>query len=249
MYEVLQSNSDRYVVNSEHILCLKAMKYPYINKKTIHWIENNQFCSKKYSDKTNSEVNKIFESILSNNETNQNIIEISIQDYLQLSRKKRDLLSGYRIPIEFEEKPLPLQPYMMGYKIGNENGNIPDIYKCNSRKNRIELLAGLLDSNFIKNGIKSKAEERERKSYVFKSDNQILLNDLIYLIRSLGLKFKKLTDTKVSIFNNYLQDVPTKVLINKVKPNFEFNSELWSEITVNYVRDDDYYGIYIRWKL
>jgi len=242
MYEVLQSNSDRYVVNSEHILCLKAMTYPYMRKKTIYWIENNQFCSKKYIDKTNSEIKHIFESILNNNETNQNIIEISIQDYLQLSRKKKDLLTGYRVPIEFEEKPLELSAYMMGYKIGHEDSTIPYIYKCNSRKNRIDLLTGLLDSNFIKTGIKSKTEEKQRKSYIFKSNNQTLIDDLIYLIRSLGLKFKKLTSSKVSIYNNYLQNIPTKVLINKVKPNDEYNNELWSEITVNYVRDDDYYG-------
>jgi hypothetical protein len=61
----------------------------------------------------------------------ETVIDISVSDYLK--HPKLEELYGYRVPIDFEEKTLPLDPYEFGKK---ETKHIPHIYKCNSRKNR-----------------------------------------------------------------------------------------------------------------
>jgi cytochrome c-type biogenesis protein CcmF len=43
-------------------------------------------------------------TIVTNNDTNNNIIEISVKDYLQLSEKKKNLLKGYKTSIDFSAK-------------------------------------------------------------------------------------------------------------------------------------------------
>jgi intein/homing endonuclease len=63
-----------------------------------------------------------------------------------------------------------------------QNKHIPLIYKCNSRENRLKLLAGLIDSDghLIKNG-----------GFEFTQKNERLMDDVIYLARSLGFSCDK----------------------------------------------------------
>jgi len=52
------------------------------------------------------------------------VIDISVTDYLKLPKSfhgKRGILYGYRVPINFEEKKLPFDPYMIGYWLGDNN--------------------------------------------------------------------------------------------------------------------------------
>lgn len=61
------------------------------------------------------------------------------------------------------------------------NKHIPDIYKYNSRENRLKLLAGLLDSD----------GNYSEGSFEFSQKNEIVMNDVIELSRSLGFASKK----------------------------------------------------------
>jgi hypothetical protein len=55
------------------------------------------------------------------------------------------------------------------------NKHIPDTYKFNSRENRLKLLAGLIDSDgYLSNNV-----------YEFTLKSEILVNDIIFLVRSL----------------------------------------------------------------
>jgi intein/homing endonuclease len=73
------------------------------------------------------------------------------------------------------------------------NKHIPHIYKCNSSENRLKLLAGLIDSDghLIKNG-----------GYEFTQKNEKLMDDVIYLARSLGFSCNK--KVKKTIINEEL---------------------------------------------
>jgi superfamily II DNA or RNA helicase len=160
------------------------------------------------------------------------IIDISVKDYLNLPKPYR--IYGYRVPIIFSEKELEIDPYLVGMWIGDsltnnlrvvqsnliiKNGllNIPNHYKCNSRKNQLALLAGIIDSvgeciyfyNVIlgyKIIINKKFTERVHQ----------LTNDIIYLTRSLG--FKSYIDTnKNIIIQNYLSNGKKSNLNYKIK--------------------------------
>jgi superfamily II DNA or RNA helicase len=47
------------------------------------------------------------------------IKDISVKDYLQLPKKTRERWKGYRVPITFQPKEVSLDPYMVGYWLGD----------------------------------------------------------------------------------------------------------------------------------
>ena len=205
MYDIIPVKGDKYKVNQEHILCLKAS---------------------------------------GNSET----IEIAVKDYLKLSEKKKALLKSYKVPVNFEEKELPFDPYMIGYWLGDgiskvnqndfikeldllNNKHIPMIYKCNSRENRLKLLAGLLDSNGHLDITDS--------CFELYFEKETLLDDVIYLARSLGFACYK--TEKIGIIHIYgegLEEIPTQILY----PRKQIKDALVTGIKVEYVNEDDYYG-------
>ena len=219
MYKVQPKKGNGYIVNESHILSVKYTR--------------NLSKSKKKND----------------------ILDISVLDYLALPRtyNKHDtggrLLSGYRVPIIFEEKPVEIDPYLFGYWLGDgsydrtsiatqeacvikymvdcfktkhptlylrytggqydyrinsidpissnksnillnflkkynliKNKHIPHHYLCNSRKNQLELLAGIIDSDGYYSG---------KNNYEITQKNEKLLDDIVYLCRSLGFYSQK----------------------------------------------------------
>ena len=219
MYKVQPKKGNGYIVNESHILSVKYTR--------------NLSKSKKKTD----------------------ILDNSVLDYLALPRtyNKHDtggrLLSGYRVPIIFEEKPVEIDPYLFGYWLGDgsydrtsiatqeacvikymvdcfktkhptlylrytggqydyrinsidpissnksnillnflkkynliKNKHIPHHYLCNSRKNQLELLAGIIDSDGYYSG---------KNNYEITQKNEKLLDDIVYLCRSLGFYSQK----------------------------------------------------------
>ena len=175
MYDVIPEKGDKYNVNESHILSV-------ISSTNI---------SKKIKKGT--------------------IIDIPLLDYLKLPKplngKYNNHLLGYRVGVEFPYKKIDIEPYILGYWLGSGvntnmeglydnckdkqegvlfnmlrnhklimNKHIPDLYKCNSRKVRLELLAGIIDSCGC----------LDKNGYDIIDCNEKLLDDIIYLSRSLG---------------------------------------------------------------
>ena len=325
MYDIIPVKGEKYTVNQEHILCLRASGFPKIscnNHKSntnynIQWLENNEFLSKTFTFNPNDVKNKeemkqqatlFFENIQSNPKTNDNVYEIAVKDYLNLSDKKKGFLKGYRVAIDFPEKELPLDPYMIGYWLGDGHSNhstitsqdstvvyyfaknvskynlifdyksnyhysikgvnneknfflttlkdlnlinnkhIPMIYKCNSRENRLKLLAGLIDSDgcLCNNG-----------GFEFTQKNEAMMDDVIYLARSLGFSCYKAckktswthngvknygTAWRININGKGLENVPTLIPRKQSSSRQQIKDVLVTGISVEYVGEDDYYG-------
>jgi hypothetical protein len=259
MYEIIPTDktADEYTVNREHILCLKAVDYPRIvyqeNHIIVQWIENNEFQFKRftYHDEDNiyeAEYNAraFLDDVRKNPFSNENVVEIAVEDYLKLSDAKKGELKGYQTAVEFPEKALDIDAYFMGYWIGEnicrvsemtcrESGvvdylnesleghrvslkrqlqegvdssiyevagegyddflakmieldvikikEIPMLYKCNSRANRLKLLAGILDSHG------DYCNEKGCFELVYKIglNNRCFMDGILFLVRSLGL--------------------------------------------------------------
>jgi len=304
MYDIIPVKGDKYTVNQEHILCLRASGFPKLSSNnhksntnySIQWLENNEFCSKSFSFNPHDIKNKeemrnqatlFLKTIQSNPKTSDNVYEISVKDYLTLSAKKKRFLKGYKMPIEFPEKHLDIDPYMIGYWLGDNTSNgssltiqdsnvihylekqlkleyssgytygmssnnlfvntlnnlnlinnkhIPMIYKCNSRENRLKLLAGLIDSDgcLCKNN-----------GFEFTQNNEVLIDDVIYLTRSLGFACYKAfykTAWRIHIHGKDIEDIPTRIPRKQASSIQQIKDALVNGITVNYVGDDDYYG-------
>ena len=280
MYKVVTKKGNGYIVNESHILSLK------------------------YS----STVNK--------NTPKNTIIDIPVLDYLKLPKSyhgKGGVLLGYRVPIKFKESIVDIDPYLLGYWLGDgdskgtlitsqesrvikyfvdcfktkhtslylkysgqqydyrinsinrnnilldflrknnliNNKHIPLTYKCNSRQIQLELLAGLIDSDGYYHD----------NCYEIAQKNEILLDDIIFLARSLGFSaYKKqmrktCTNSKngriegtyyiTNICGEGLEEIPVKCIRKKGHKRKLIRDCLKYRIKLENIGIDDYYGFEI----
>jgi len=196
MFKVTSVKGDSYVVNSEHILCLQ------------HTSERNT------------------------------VFEITVTEFLKLSKKLQRNLKGYRTAINFPYKPIDFDPYILGVWLGDgsqrdpvissqdsailfylrefcqrnhsvltfqsgydyrissvsrhqenvflsflkrynllNNKHVPELYKVNSEEVRLQVLAGLMDTD----GTLS------NNTYEIIQKSKQITDDIVFLARSLGL--------------------------------------------------------------
>ena len=292
MYDIIPNKGEKYTVNKEHILCLKNTKRkPWveirmangIKRFDVKWWQNNKENSKVCN--SINEANELIENIKN---VHQDIVEISVKDYLTQNKNFKHHFKGYRVAIDFPEKEVTIDPYLLGYWLGDGNLNgfqitsqdsmdlhninlyltkisgkvdsniflstlkklnlknnkhIPDIYKINSRKNRLKLLAGLIDSDGSL-GI----------CIVQKSEKMI--DDIIYLCRSLGFSCYKSKQTKGCWYKNkYVEndyyrivisgntnEIPTLIPRKVANVRKQIKDVLVTGIKVQHVGRDNYYG-------
>lgn len=124
-----------------------------------------------------------------------------------------------------------------------QNKHVPQAYKANSREIRLQILAGLMDSD----GSKS------NNCFDFINKNKQLAKDVLFLARSLGLaaymkpSFKKCQGFagdiywRVTISGN-TSEVPVRIPRKKCEPREQIKDVLSTGISVVPVGEDDYYG-------
>lgn len=166
--------------------------------------------------------------ILSLKNEHDDIIDISVEKYLNLQNKKN--LMGYRVPLYFSEKPIDICPYELGLSLKTF---IPHNYKCNSLNTRLELLAGIIDAT----------------DYIYKNDsfklsviNNSFAEDIIFLGRSLGFLCNKNVGA-ITIYGN-TNKIPTRHFEKPTHQKLHKNVLKYG-ITVKSVGMGDYYGFEI----
>ena len=288
MYDVIPTKGDKYTVNESHILSLRC-SYGNGNKNYIKG----------------------------------KIIDIEVIDFLKLPKTiKNHLLKGYRVPIHFTKQKVELDPYILGYWLGDgtsrspeittidepvikyfkmycqeqglflkqgternhisyrmsfgkknrkgisgsggknpvlnmlklynliNNKHIPYIYKCNSKSIRLELLAGIIDSDGYYN----------KGCYDIVQKNEKLLDDIIYVARSLGFaaykkkchkscmyKGEKKTGTYyiTSIHGDGIEYIPVKLERKKASKRKQIKNVLNTGIKLVKKEVDEYFGFEI----
>lgn len=328
MYKITNVKGENYTVNSEHILCLKYSNNKHISDDKIYkrfrvkWFNNKEVkINMKDFYYNNKEKTIILEKAKEylNNLKEEKICEISVKKYLQLPQSIKDKLKGYSVPINFTEKELDFDPYIIGlwlgdgessssgitnqdssiikylknnlqkyncylqynsdyqYRINGEksNGNlgksntflntlkkynliknkhIPIIYKCNSRENRLKLLAGLIDSD----GSLNKCKAGYQFSQSLKHEQ--IIDDIIYLCRSLGFAcYKSKTKTtwvylgvknygeawRINISGEGIENIPVLCPRKKANSRQQIKDVLVSGISIEELPEDNYYGFMI----
>ena len=134
MYDIIPVKGEKYTVNKEHILCLKASGFPKVtndnrnNNYQVEWIQNNRFNCKTFTYNTTTKENRRMEAnIFCKSITNKQILEVSVQDYLQISNGRKAILKGYKTGIKFSSKEVPFDPYILGYWLGDGTERGPTI--------------------------------------------------------------------------------------------------------------------------
>ena len=130
------------------------------------------------------------------------------------------------------------------------NKHIPHDYKCNDRQTQLELLAGLIDSDGSMMG----------NGYDIIQKNEILLDDIIFLAKSLGFaayktKCKKScmykgekkegTYFRTFIHGKGMEEIPVKCIRKKCTPRKQIKDVLNTRIRLEKLDVDDYYGFEI----
>jgi Hom_end-associated Hint/Homing endonuclease/Helicase conserved C-terminal domain len=268
MFRITSVKGESYVVNSEHILCLQ------------HTSTRNQ------------------------------ITEIAVKDYLQLSAKLQRNLKGYRTAVDFAPQPVAFDPYILGVWLGDgskrdpiitsqdavilhylrnfckdnnavltfqsnyeyrvssiskqhenvfltflkehnliNNKHIPDCFKINSRQVRLQVLAGLIDTDgYLTNNV-----------YEIIQKSKQLADDIVFLARSVGLSTRTVLVEKACIYKGerragmyyrtYISGdtdmIPVKILRKTAQPRTQIKDVLRYGITVTPLGEDDYYGFMI----
>lgn len=265
LYKITNNRDEIYKVNSNHILSLiytgknKLRDRPTKNNYQITWF-NKDTCKLNYKTfsyniESKNDVYIKSKSFLDKIE-NDCKIDISIEDYLKLSKKHKNNLAGYQVSIEFSKKKLPLDPYILGYLLHDNitqntlldkynlinDKHIPLDYKCNSRENRLKLLAGLIDAD---NYLEEKCDLVITQSI----KHEKLIDDIIYLARSLGFSVTKHLKKISRVYNGEkkYEDVfrinISGKSIDKVPILIPHTGSLISKIKVEECDVGEYYGI------
>ena len=294
MYKIEQVKGDDYIVNESHILSLKMSK---AGRKG----DNHQ-------------------TILGRRYFKNDIVDICIKDYLSLPKYLQDSLKGYKVGLNFPEQEIDLEPYALGYWLGDghsstfrittietevidyfkeyasnnnlqitrgkgekneisyhittgytggradknkllnylknyeliNNKHIPDVYKYNSRDNRLKLLAGLIDSDGYFNDAGNSLEITQK--------NSRLANDILFLVRSLGFRgtMKECTKScmykgekragqyhRIIISGSGREEIPTLLERKRPKEHKQIKDGLNTGIKVVPLEEDKYYGFQI----
>ena len=294
MYKIQQTKGDDYTVNESHILSLKMTK------------------AGKKGDK--------HQTILGKRYFKNDIVDICIKDYLSLPKYLQECLKGYKVGLDFREQEIDLEPYALGYWLGDgssqtfrittidkevvdyfreyasnnnlqvtqgkgeknqityhnttgytggradknkllnylkkynliNNKHIPQIYKCNSRENRLKLLAGLIDSDGYCN--------KNNNSLEIIQKNKKLADDIIFLVRSLGFcgTIKECTKScmykgekksgqyhRMIISGSGREEIPTLLERKRPLQHRQIKDCLNTGIRIVPLEEDKYYGFQI----
>lgn len=121
MFKIIQNKGEDYIVNSEHVLCLKfcGHKSMYCNnngKWVLRWFDKSELKAKTKKFDTLRVAEKFKEKI-----DDSNIIDISIENYMKLSPSVKRLLMGFKLDksIKWDYKEVDLDPYILGMWIGD----------------------------------------------------------------------------------------------------------------------------------
>ena len=289
MYEVSRCKHESYTVNESHILSLKIT---CLGKKVV-----KDCFGKPY--KTGD------------------ICNIEVKDYLKCSPTFRHVAKGFCVPVEFDEKPVPIEPYFLGVWLGDGttrslqittpdkevveylesfaernnlklskdrtqnagaattysvtcngkhnhrvrkyikenlflNKHIPHEYLANSTEVRMELLAGLIDTD----GYLVKGSDGKHSNYEFCTQYEHLQKQFSFLCRGLGFtaiehkKYNKKYEKHYFyvIVSGNIETIPVKVQRKKAKSMHPNKDNLKHGINVKPVGVGEYYGFELEGK-
>jgi len=202
---------------------------------------------------------------------------LSPKEYLSLNKSKQRLYSGHITEkiINFQKKDVKINPYILGLWLGDgtlgykyeyineynfrdllnhynllKNKHIPNDYICNTKDIRLELLAGLIDSDGY----------AKKNTLTITQKNKKLIDDIELMCNSLGFKTKlrkikksikkiNLTDYyELNITSNDLSIIPLRIerKKNQLWKNKENEDKSRTVINISYHNYSEYYGFTLK---
>ncbi len=276
MYQIIPNKGDSYTVNLKHDLVLECTGYNQIVKGTRIIISVKDYLQKSSTwqkrwklvrssgvnwDEKDVDIDPYFLGLWLGDGTSATLnitnIDKEVIDYCEnyandLNLCFNKLEAKYRYSITSESKTKDRNSLLNAfnsYKLLN-NKHIPNIYKTNSRKIRLELLAGLIDTDGY--------FDTKNKMYEITQKNKQLADDILFISRSLGFASTLSEVTKsciykdnikegiyyrVNIFGSGLTNIPCKIPRKKlVEEPIKNKNHLVSGFKVQSKGFGEYYG-------
>lgn len=268
MYKVSTENGDSYIVNSAHILTFQVSKTIKYKKDLCKYIL-------EWGDISGKVKTKHFETKENANEYCKNfpiLVNLPIMECIEANKKRswKEYFKGVYKGIDFLEKNVVLDPYMLGLWLGNgsqdssneiigylqeycnknelrkktdnmirkyrllNNKHIPLIYKSNSRNVRLQVLAGLLDSNGCLTS----------DYYEIIQKQKTLSYDIYFLAKSLGyqVSIKECEKVYRLFITGDISEIPVLLKRKKASSKKQINNHMVSSINIQSIGQDKYYG-------
>eukprot|EP01156_Anaeramoeba_ignava_P020661 Anaeramoba_ignava/c16767_g1_i1.p1 GENE.c16767_g1_i1~~c16767_g1_i1.p1 ORF type:complete len:322 (+),score=117.20 c16767_g1_i1:1-966(+) len=174
------------------------------------------------------------------------IIDISVKDYISKSNFWKSKYVGYRVSLDFNEKHVGIDPYLLGFWFGSQKipkgsiipenlkaklysfqfqklKHIPEEYIFNSRNCRSSFIRGFFDSKEIQ-PIYSKFNcDFYDQNTLFSHENEEFIQDLIYLMKSIGFAVIKSQNSDLvcvpqqkHLIGNYCDILTSKIGIEPI---------------------------------
>lgn len=172
---------------------------------------------------------------------NDRLVDISVADYITRSRGFKHVHKQFAVGVEFpkQDTQLTVDPYFLGASLGN---GIPKHYLTAQREQRLQLLAGLLDTDgYYDNG-----------SFEIVQKSAVIAGDIAFLARSLG--FRCLESIKhvagygdfhrLSI-SGHTDRIPTRIPRKQAAPRRQIKDVLHTGFAVESIGDGEYFGFTI----
>lgn len=196
IYDVFQSSGNTYRVNKSHVLTLKCpdpkIRWNNKGKYKVKWYEQTGKKTKTFQIYNNNNEKSFHLAVQFLKTLPKNVyIDIPLEEYLKKSNNWKKYHNGIKTSVEYPEKHLNIDPYIFGLEMITDT--IPEEFLINSRKNRLKLLAGILD-------------RKEPLSNIL---------NIQPLIESLGFIFQE-----NKIYGNFLNEIPVNnIHLKNIKRN------------------------------
>ena len=89
-------------------------------REKMYWIRQNKGMDYRVNE---SHILSLKRSRVEGGHEKGKVLNISVRDYLQKSDKFKSNYKGYKVAVEFDEKPLPIDPYFLGLWLGDGDKN------------------------------------------------------------------------------------------------------------------------------
>ena len=246
LYEIKQNKGDNYIVNESHILSLKYLYNieSFLDDKgegiySVYYIDNNTYKNKYkhfYYDKNNKKMIEEMKNDFLKKLDNKLYVDIPLREYLKLPFDIQNNLKGYKKNIEFKEKPVNLDPYVVGLfisgeKLKKQNNDIYDYLKEFCKKSIYEMEEDSKEYISLKN------------RYYFKKDilDYIILDD--YKINTREIRMKILAgilDSKATYNEGEYKLIEKNI---RIKEDIKFicrslGLEIYSDESYLYIKGD-----------
>jgi hypothetical protein len=140
MYNIIPIKGDSFTVNGDHILSLKATNMVSMSYRkdrdrwSVRWAEtdNDMLLKLKSKNFENQDEARAFHQTIFEKNPNAikkgDVIDVSVKKYIENCKRfgERNLYL-YSNPIEYQEKAIPIDPWFLGYWLGNGHSNFTAI--------------------------------------------------------------------------------------------------------------------------